>query len=159
MLSLIHVTLSVVCLFVGAIIFFRPKGSRWHRRAGKIYSISMIVLNAAVFGIFHLTGHVNLFHVMAILNLVFVAVGWAQIMFRQRLRNWVYRHYVYMCWSYVALVAAAINEGFVRLAPLKGIVRRNGNWVIIATQVVLVCVGAVLINRNKERMVSPFQAG
>src|ERR1041385_285476 len=93
-----------------------------------------------------------------VLNLVLVGVGWAQIMFRRRLRNWVYRHYVYMCWSYVALVAAAINEGFVRLAPLKGIVRRNGNWVIIATQVVLVCAAAVLINWNKERMVSPFQA-
>src|ERR1051325_3836097 len=50
MLSLIHVALSVVCFFVGAIIFFRPKGSKWHRRAGKIYSISMIVLNVAALG-------------------------------------------------------------------------------------------------------------
>ncbi|HEY6229123.1 MAG TPA: DUF2306 domain-containing protein [Verrucomicrobiae bacterium] len=158
MLSLIHVALSVVCLFVGAIIFFRPKGSKWHRRAGKIYSISMIVLNVAALGIFHLTGRLNLFHIMSILNLVLVGVGWAQIMFRRRLRNWVYRHYVYMSWSYVALVAAAINEGFVRLPPLKGIVRRNGNWVIIATQVVLIFVAAILINRNKERMVRAFQA-
>jgi hypothetical protein len=94
----------------------------------------MLVLNAAALGIYHLTGHFNFFHVTAILSSFLVFTGWAQVIFRRRLDNWVYRHYMYMCWSYVALVAAAFNEAFVRLAPLKHLVELDGNWVILATQ-------------------------
>lgn len=93
----------------------------------------MIGLNVAALPIHNLTGHFNLFHLTAILSLALVLTGWAQVLFRKHLRNWLYRHYTYMCWSYFALIAAAFNEGFVRLAPLKSLVRRNGNWVIIVT--------------------------
>jgi hypothetical protein len=110
----------------------------------------MVGLNAAALGIYNLTGHFNLFHFTAILSLVLVLVGWAQVIYRKRLQRWLYRHYTYMCWSYVALVAAAFNEGFVRLPPLKAVVSRCGNWVIIATQVVLICVSALLINGSRE---------
>jgi hypothetical protein len=116
----------------------------------------MVVLNVAALGIYNLTGHFNLFHLTAILSLVLVLVGWSQIIYRKRLRRWLYRHYVYMCWSYVALVAAAFNEGFVRLPPLKAVVSRNGNWVIIATQVVLVCVSAWLINRKRKSILARY---
>jgi hypothetical protein len=116
----------------------------------------MVLLNAAALGIYNLTGHFNLFHLTAILSLVLVLVGWSQVIYRKRLRRWLYRHYMYMCWSYVALVAAAFNEGFVRLSPLKAVVRRRGNWVIIATQVVLVCVSAWLINRSRKSILARY---
>jgi uncharacterized membrane protein len=152
MISFAHVFLSVVCLFVGGYVFLRPKGTQLHRWLGRVYAISMICLNVAALGIYHLTGHFNLFHMTAILSLILVLTGWAQVLFRHRLRNWFYRHYVYMCWSYVALLAAACNEAFVRLAPLKEIVHRDGNWVIIAAQVVLLAAAALLIKRNREGM-------
>lgn len=152
MLSLAHIVLSLVSLIVGAVVFFVPKGTRLHKSVGKVYSFAMIGLNAAALGIYHLTGHFNLFHITAILSLVLVMVGWMQVMFRRRWRKWLYRHYVYMSWSYVALVAAAFNESFVRVAPLKAIVRERGNWIIIATQAVLVAVAALLINANKKQM-------
>jgi uncharacterized membrane protein len=154
MVSLSHIVLSVISLVVGAFIFFTPKGTALHKRAGKIYSLAMIGVNACALAIYHLTGHFNLFHLTAILSLVLVVIGWAQVIFRRRLRNWLYRHYVYMCWSYMALVAAALNEGFVRLAPLKAIVRQDGNWVIIAAQAVLISSTAVLVKRNKQRMMT-----
>jgi uncharacterized membrane protein len=153
MLSLVHVGLSVVCLIIGAVIFFRPKADEWHRRMGKVYALSMIGLNVAGLGIYHLTGHFNLFHFTAILNLALVLIGWFQVILRRRLRRWLYRHYVYMCWSYTALVAAAINESFVRISPLKELVRQAGNWVIIVTQVILILVAAIVIKRNQGRMV------
>jgi uncharacterized membrane protein len=152
MLSLAHIVLSLVSLVVGGVVFFLPKGTRLHKSVGKAYSFAMIGLNAAALGIYHLTGHFNLFHLTAILSLVLVMVGWMQVMFRRTWRKWLYRHYVYMSWSYVALVAAAFNEGFVRVGPLKAIVRERGNWIIIATQAVLVSAAALLINANKKRM-------
>jgi hypothetical protein len=85
-----------------------------------------------------------------------VLTGWAQVLFRRRLRNWLYRHYIYMCWSYVALIAAAFNEGFVRLPPLKALVRHTGNWVIIATQVLLLGLAALLINSRKPKLLARY---
>lgn len=159
MIPFAHIFFSVLCLLVGAFIFLRPKATRWHRWAGRLYTTSMLMLNFTALGIYHLTGRFNLFHLTAILSLFLVLTGWAQVIFRRRLRNWLYRHYVYMCWSYVALVAAAFNESFVRLAPLKALVQHNGNWVIIATQAVLVCAAALLINRKRSTLLARFRVG
>jgi hypothetical protein len=61
-----------------------------------------------------------------------------------------------MCWSYVALLAASFNEGFVRISLLKAVVHRTGNWVIIATQAVLVGAAALLINHRKARILARY---
>ena len=156
MLSLAHIALSVISLFVGAIVFLKPKGSRLHKKLGVLYSSAMIGLNAAALAIYNLTGHFNLFHFTAILSLLLVLIGWGQVIFRRQLKNWLYRHYVYMCWSYLALVAAALNESFVRVSPLKAIVNHYGNWVIIIAQAFLVTGAALLITRNKTRILSQF---
>lgn len=143
-------------LVLGAIVFFNPKGTRNHRRVGKLYCVSMLGLNITALGIYHLTGHFNLFHLTAIFSLALVLIGWTQVLLRHRLRRWLYRHYVYMCWSYVALVAAAFNEGFVRVGLMKAVVRHHGNWVIIATQAVLVGLAAILITRSKEELLARY---
>jgi uncharacterized membrane protein len=156
MIALVHIVLSVASLIIGAIVLLKPKGTASHRLAGKLYCISMIGLNLAALDIYHLTGHFNLFHLTAILSLVLVLTGWAQFLFRHRLRNWLNRHYDYMCWSYVALVAAAFNESFVRLSPLKALVRHTGNWVILATQAVLVCISALIITRKKRILLAHY---
>jgi uncharacterized membrane protein len=154
--ALIHVTLSIIGLILGAFVFLNPKGTRRHRRLGMLYSASMLGVNFTALGIYHLTGHFNFFHFTAFISLAMVVTGWTQVFLRRRLRNWLYRHYVYMCWSYVALIAAAFNEGFVRLPPLKSLVRNNGNWVIIVTQVILVSVAALFINRRQIEMMNRY---
>ena len=122
-----------------------------------LYSVSMLGVNFTALSIYHLTGRFNFFHVTAFISLAMVITGWAQVFLRHRLRNWLYRHYVYMSWSYVALVAAAFNEGFARLPPLKSLVRNNGKWVIIVTQVILLSVAAIFINRRKSKMLNRYE--
>jgi uncharacterized membrane protein len=157
MLSLAHIGLSTLSLVLGVFIFVNTKGTRLHRWIGTLYAVSMVGLNLTALGIYNLTGHFNFFHFTAILSLAMVLVGWSQPLFRRRLRNWLYRHYVYMCWSYVALLAATFNEGFTRVTLLKALVHRAGNWVIIATQVILVCAAAFFINTRKKRVLSQLQ--
>jgi uncharacterized membrane protein len=156
MLPGVHIAFSVASLVLGAFVLLNIKGTRLHRWVGTCYCASMVGLNLAAVGIYNLTGHFNLFHFTAILSLATVLVGWSQVLFRHRLRNWFYRHYVYMCWSYAALIAASVNEGFVRLAPLKALVHSTGNWVIIVAQVVLLCAAALFINRSKAQMVARY---
>jgi uncharacterized membrane protein len=156
MLSLAHISFSAVSLVLGAFIFLNTKGTTRHRWAGTLYCGSMVGLNLTALGIYNLTGRFNLFHFTALLSLAMVLVGWAQVLFRRRLRNWLYRHYVYMCWSYVALVAASFNEGFVRLTPLKALVHSAGSWVIIVAQAILLCAAALFINRRKARTLARY---
>jgi uncharacterized membrane protein len=138
MFSITHMALASASLVLGAFVLLDTKGTPRHRWMGRLYCFSMIGLNLAALGIYHLTGRFNLFHFTAILSLAMVLMGWAQVLLRHRLPNWLYRHYIYMCWSYVALVAATFNEGFVRLPPLKALAHHYGNWLILMTQAVLV---------------------
>lgn len=156
MLSLAHISFSAFSLVLGGFIFVNTKGTRQHRWVGTLYCVSMVGLNLTALGIYNLTGRFNLFHFTAILSLAMVLVGWAQVLFRRRLRNWLYRHYVYMCWSFVALVAASFNEGFVRLTPLKALVHHAGNWVIIIAQAILLCAAGLFINRRKARTLARY---
>jgi uncharacterized membrane protein len=151
MLSLAHISFSAVSLVLGAFIFLNTKGTKRHRWAGTLYCGSMVGLNLTALGIYNLTGRFNLFHFTALLSLAMVLVGWAQVLFRRRLRNWLYRHYVYMCWSYVALVAASFNEGFVRLTPLKALVHSAGSWVIKVAQAIIFFSPAILKKTIKSR--------
>jgi uncharacterized membrane protein len=156
MISLTHIVFCITSLILGPFIFLNNKGDRRHRWVGRLYGVSMLALNFSALGIYNLTGHFNFFHFTALLSLVMVLTGWAQAVFRRLLRNWLCRHYIYMCWSYVALITAALNEGFVRLAPLKGLVRHTGNWAIIATQVILLGAAALVINRRKPKLLARY---
>lgn len=153
--ALLHIALAVCSLILGTLVFLNPKGNRRHRLLGVLYSLSMLGMNFTALGIYHITGRFNLFHLTALISLAMVVTGWTQVL-RRRRRNWLYRHYIYMCWSYAALVAAAFNEGFVRLAPLKSLVHNYGNWIIIATQIILLIAAALIINRSKPAMLKRY---
>src|SRR5258708_10591109 len=127
MLSLVHTVCGVGCLVLGAFVFFTVKGTRFHRTVGTAYVLAMIALNVTALCIYHLTGRFNLFHLFAVLSLLMVLIGWAQVAFRRYLQRWFYRHYTYMCWSYAGLVAATSNEAFVRVPVLKALVQRIRN--------------------------------
>lgn len=47
----------------------------------------MLALNFSASAIYNLTGHFNFFHFSALLSVAMVLTGWAQIIFRRRLRN------------------------------------------------------------------------
>lgn len=151
-----HTVCGIICLVVGGIIFSATKATRKHRALGNIYVVTMLLLNVTALCIYRLTGHFNLFHLFALGSLVMVLVGWSQVFFRRHFKRWFYRHYMYMCWSYGGLVAATSNEAFVRVPALKTIVHRTGNWVILATQVLILGGCAILLRRNKTRLLQRY---
>jgi len=151
-LSFIHVVCGTACLGLGAIVFFNVKATRWHRTVGTAYVLAMVAVNVTALCIYHLTGSFNLFHLFAVLSLLMVLIGWSQVVFRRYLRRWFYRHYTYMCWSYAGLVAATSNEAFVRVPLLKALVQRTGNWLILATQVLILGLCAILLRHHQIRL-------
>jgi uncharacterized membrane protein len=119
MIGAVHVSLGVMSLLFGAWIFLAAKGTRTHVRLGWVYVACIAGLNASALGIYHLTGRPNLFHGLAVASLAMTGIGIAQPLRRRQSRKWLWRHYQYMCWSYVGLLAATVNEAAVRLPVLR----------------------------------------
>jgi uncharacterized membrane protein len=114
-----HTVFGILALLLGAWIFVARKGTRAHVRAGWVYVASMACVNVSALALYHLTGGFNTFHALAVFSLATVAAGVVQVLGRRRWRKWLWRHYQYMAWSYVGLLAATCNEAFVRLPPLR----------------------------------------
>jgi uncharacterized membrane protein len=166
-LGVIHSASAVLALILGAAIFLRPKGTRSHARLGWTYVGCMVLVNGTALFIYRLTGRFNLFHALAVGILAMVVVGLAQVKLGRRLHNWAWRHYQYMCWSYVGLLAATNNEAFVRIPALVALARRTTAALpLVATAVLVAVCGVIIVRRQKAVLsrytpapVDPYSAG
>jgi len=158
--GLIHTLAALCALLIGAVIFFRPKRTSLHRVLGHIYSLSMLVMLATAFCIYHLTKSFNFLHVFAIISCPPLVLGfWAAF---RRGHGWIAAHYGWMCFSYLGLCEAFVAEMATRLV-LPYLVQcyqiRSMAWF---WSVVGVCsygvfiAGGRLIRRNKN-LVEEFQ--
>jgi len=126
----IHTVASVVSLVVGAYVLFAVKGTHLHRRMGKIYFGVMLVTIFTVFFVYNFDiqfvpfkvgpGIFGLFHYQTVFTLVLLLVALLSAP-RQRHPFAAYAHPVAMTMTYYMLVAALINEIFVRVLPLRQI--------------------------------------
>lgn len=153
MLGGLHGLFGIASLFLGAWIFLALKGTATHVRLGWAYVASMVCLNGSSLFIYHLTGRPNFFHALAVANLAMVVGGVAQARFRARLRRWLWRHYQYMSWSYVGLVAATANEAFVRLSVLKRLSAHTTTALPLFASGLIVGISAIVIFRKQNALV------
>jgi uncharacterized membrane protein len=119
-----------------------------HRRIGWVYVGSMIAMNGTALVIYRLFGGFGPFHVAALLSLATVIAGLVPVMRRRPVGGWLERHYTFMAYSYVGLLAAAASEIGTRMP-------RAGFWwaVLLATLMVIV-VGALIVRRFQARVLA-----
>jgi len=106
--GLIHLVLALVALVAGALVIANPKGTRRHRRIGRVYLVSMTAMNGFALLNYELYGHFGPFHWMALISLATLAGGYLEA--RRRSPGWMTRHAYYMAGSYVGLLAATVAE-------------------------------------------------
>lgn len=155
-MGIFHSACGVLALALGARIFLAAKGTTAHAWMGRTYVGAMLGLNLSAFGIYHLTGGFNLFHLLAGLSLATLAVGWLQVLNRRRWRKWLWRHYQYMSWSYVGLVAATSNEAFVRLAPLKRLTAETTSALPLIALAGILVLAAILVRAKQTRTLALY---
>ena len=112
----LHVASALVALSSGLFVVLWRKGKTLHRLIGLVYVFAMLLTNISALMMYHLTGHFGLFHVFALLSLLYTLAGLAMPLLRSR--NWLNAHVQWMAWSYLSLLAASLNELAIRL-PLQ----------------------------------------
>jgi len=143
-LGWIHSLACLVALAAGAFVFVTPKGTRQHRQVGATFIISQIVLNVTALGIYQL-GQFFFPHVLAIITLVLIAVGWGAGRLIRHHGSWRFVHLSFMILSYYMLIGGGVNEVYLRIDALKAILNREGPQLIGMTHGVVMLVFLVLL--------------
>jgi hypothetical protein len=142
----LHSVLAMFCIAIGLVQLLRPKRGAGHRARGYAFVYAMLVADAAAMLIYRFTGQFNLFHAAAILNFVTIVVAIVPLLQSPRPANWRYRHYYFIAWSYVALIAAAMTE----FAVHAGHIARGQIWIVATVaSTTVTLIGYVLIGRYR----------
>ncbi len=149
-LGWIHTAAAIVSLVLGAAVLLRAKGTRNHRRLGWTYLAAMVLLNVTALAIYRLTGSFGPFHIAAVLSLASVTAGVIPAVRRRPAITWVERHYWWMTYSYLGLIAAAAAEVTTRVPGI------NFWWTVLLASVAVFAIGAPIIRRRAGITLAPF---
>lgn len=145
-----HTATAVAALASGAAVLIRRKGTRWHRRAGWTYVVSMILLNVTALMIYRLFGYFGPFHFAAVASLLTVLAGTVIVVRRRPRGKWIEAHFYWMAFSYVGLVAAAFAEVATRIPGARFW------WAVLLVSLLIVAVGSRWIKRRAPEVLRPF---
>ena|SRR5688500_10568640 len=148
-----HTLCALAALASGAAVLLRPKGTRGHRQLGWIYVGSMLAVNVTALMIYRLFGGFGPFHVAALLSLATVIAGIIPAVRRRPRDRWLDRHYFFMTYSYLGLLAATAAEIGTRLPAARGAFW----WAVIVATIVVFAVGGVMIRRRVGATLAPFR--
>jgi len=152
-IGIVHTAFATIALGAGLAIFTIAKGTKLHRVIGYIYVLSMLSLNLTALTIYRLFGGFGPFHVLAIVSLITLAAGFIPVFTKRPKQTWLYRHYEWILWSYVGLVAAAASE-FLTRAP---VIDRSGAAfaaAVFVASTLIIFIGASIIYRKRQAVVS-----
>lgn len=127
---------AAMAAFVPAML--ARKGSRRHRASGRVYSVAYAVLSVTSLGIYS-QQRFWFPHWLALAGLAVLAVGWLAA--RAKPKGWRYLHVVAMLLSAYNLFGGAVNEAFLRVAPLRGVAGPD----ILASPIVGMTHGVVML--------------
>ena len=141
-----HFLTAIVAIVTGAIVVFRAKGTVFHRWCGRVYLVSMLLVNLSALSIYDLWGHFGPFHAAAIFSLVTVLIGALAVWRRRPGNGWKMAHAYWMSWSYVGLCAAAVSESATRY------LHYDFGWSVAIATALVVLIGAKIINHRVPTM-------
>jgi len=104
-----HVVAALSALLAGASVLLSPKGTPTHRVIGTVYVLALVVVNAAALSL-HRENIFGVFHALAVVSLVTIAVGLSPLLLGRRSQRVIATHAFCMTWSYAGLVAAGSGQ-------------------------------------------------
>lgn len=147
----IHAAFGLCALGTGAAVILRPKGTRRHRKLGRLYVASMIGLLSTAFFIYRLFDGFGVFHWLAVLGTLTLIGGFGAARLRHLVSGWLEPHYYLMGYSYVGLLAATGAEIAVR-APGSSF-----GWAAGSASIGITIAGAVLIHSRADDLITSMR--
>lgn len=116
-LGWIHTLAAVLALWTGTLILLREKGNLSHKRTGRVYGVSMLIVCATSFMIYRVHGGFGILHIFAIISTITLLLGMLP-MYIKGYKNRILIHLSWMYWSVIGLYCAFAAEIFTRLPAL-----------------------------------------
>ncbi len=104
-----HVVAATSALLIGAVVVFRRKGTQSHRLVGGAYVVTLVLVDITALLVHH-EATFGVFHVLAIVSLITVAVGVVPLLLGRRSPEVFAMHAYCMVWTYAGLVAAGCGQ-------------------------------------------------
>lgn len=139
-----HLITALLAMMAGAFVLAAKKGTTQHKRVGYSYVVAMIMVCGSALGIYNLTGRFGLFHIMAIVSSLTLALGMIPLLLKHLPRKYKSVHIWFMYYSVLGLYAAFASELSVRI-PEKPFFAMVG----IATATVFVAGTAFILKKEK----------
>jgi uncharacterized membrane protein len=119
-----------------------PKGTHTHRVIGAVYVLALVLVDVAALSL-HRENSFGVFHALAVVSLVTIAVGLVPLLVGKRSPMVLTNHAYCMTWSYAGLVAAGCGQLAVAVGQDD-----IGAWVVpAAIATVLLISGVVIFGR------------
>jgi uncharacterized membrane protein len=133
-----HIVAALSALLAGAAVLPLPKGTHTHRTIGTVYVLALVLVNVAALSL-HRENAFGVFHALAVVSLVTIAVGLSPLLLGKRSPMVIATHAYCMTWSYAGLVAAGCGQ----LAVAVG--QDLGAWVVPVVIGTMLCISGVVI--------------
>jgi hypothetical protein len=131
-------------MIAGAVVLAAKKGTVQHKRVGYSYVVAMVLVCGSALGIYNLTGRFGLFHFMAIVSSLTLALGMIPLFLKSLPRKYKAVHVWFMYYSVLGLYAAFASVLSVRV-PEKPFFTMVG----IATATVFGVGTAIIMKKEK----------
>ena len=133
-----HVLAAFSALLVGAAVLVAPKGTHAHRVIGTVYVSTLVLVDVAALSV-HREAAFGVFHALAVISLITVAVGVSALLLGRRSPPVIATHAYCMTWSYAGLVAAGCGQLVVAVG------QDDGPWAVPLVIGTVLSISGVLI--------------
>jgi len=129
---------ALSALGAGAAVLLLPKGTHSHRVIGTVYVLALVLVNVAALSL-HRESTFGVFHALAVVSLVTIAVGLSPLLLGKRSPMVIATHAYCMTWSYAGVVAAGCGQLTVTVGE------DAGAWVVPVTIATVLSLSGVVI--------------
>lgn len=113
--GLIHTISAVIGLLTGAYLLIAKKGSKVHFLIGRLFAISLLVVNFSALFIYDFNnGKIGPFHYLIPVSLGFLLYGWIPMLRKKKTKNFIQKHIIGMIGASLGLWAAGATEYYMR---------------------------------------------
>ncbi len=115
-----HTIAAIIALITGGMILARTKGTLLHKRTGRVYGVSMLIVCISAFMIYRVQKTFGILHIFAVISTVTLILGMLPL-YSKNYKDPIVMHLSWMYWSVIGLYCAFAAEIGTRLPLLLNI--------------------------------------